>query len=254
MRLFLIACCAVLWAAVPARADLSFCNDTAGRAVVAIGYKGAEGWTSEGWWEVTAGDCATVVPGPLPLTHYYWRGSTGEEDFPAGDFYFCTSETAFTIVGDTECEARGHARERFSEIVVGQTGEATVRITGPAAPAPVAGQAPAPEPEPAAEGIDLQAVSRSLQGVWHDLEDDALTTIIREDRIEDRYLGIVVANATFTLAPTCDGAGGAGPVMLVTYEDTDAGPICWIILRLDDSEWHFVPAGYDDPSRMRRGV
>ncbi|MEQ8292734.1 MAG: DUF1036 domain-containing protein [Roseovarius sp.] len=246
MRLFLIAICAVLWAAAPARADLTFCNDSAGRAVLAIGYKGAEGWTSEGWWEVTAGDCATVVPGPLPLTHYYWRGSTGEEDFPAGDFYFCTSETSFTIVGDTECEARGYARERFSEIVVGQTGEATVRITGAAAPPP--------EPEPAAENVDLQAVLQSLQGVWHDLEESSATTIIREDRIEDRYLGIVVGNATFTLAPTCDGAGGAGPVMLVTYEGTDAGPICWIILKLDDREWQFVPAGYDEPSRMRRGV
>jgi len=254
MRLFLIACLATLWLAAPARADLSFCNDTAGRAVVAIGYKGAEGWTSEGWYEIAAGDCATVVPGPLPLTHYYWRGSTGEEDFPAGDYYFCTSDTPFTIVGDTGCEARGHARERFSEITVDSAGAATVRITGAAARTPVTEQPPEPAPQPAAETADLDAVYQSLQGVWHDLADDAFTTIIREDRIEDRFLGMVVANATFTMAQTCDKAGGAGPVMLVSYEDAGAETVCWIILKLDEREFRFVPAGFDEPSRMRRGV
>ncbi|MEQ8899391.1 MAG: DUF1036 domain-containing protein [Roseovarius sp.] len=252
MRLFLIACCALLWCAVPARADLTFCNDSGGRAVVAIGYKGAEGWTSEGWWEVTAGECATVVPGPLPLSHYYWRGSTGEEDFPAQDYYFCTSEGAFTIVGDTDCEARGHVRERFSEIAVGGRADVTVRITGAAAPAPVADPGPGPEPQPAGEGVELGAVQQLLQGVWHDVGDDSFVMIIRENRIEDRFIGIKAGEGTFELAPTCDGADGAGPVMLVSYPDVQL--LCWIILKLDEAELRYLPANRDKPVRMRRGV
>lgn len=252
MRLFLFACLAVLWAAAPARAGLTFCNDTSVSASVALGYKGAEGWTSEGWWEVPAGGCTTIYEDDLPLTHYYWRATTGDEDFPAQDYYFCTSRKVFTIVGDTDCAARGYDREAFSEIVVGSARDVTVRMTGVATPAPVAAPAPEPEPQPAEEGVDLDAVYQSLQGVWHDLGDDAFTMIIRENRIEDRYVGIKAGEATFELAPTCDGADGAGPVMLVSYPDVQL--LCWIILKLDDQELRYVPANRDKPIRMRRGV
>ena len=33
----------------PAAADFRLCNNTAGRIGVAIGYKDADGWTTEGW-------------------------------------------------------------------------------------------------------------------------------------------------------------------------------------------------------------
>ena len=35
--------------ATPAYADLKLCNTTASRVGVAIGYKDAEGWATEGW-------------------------------------------------------------------------------------------------------------------------------------------------------------------------------------------------------------
>ena len=251
MRLFLIACCAVPWFAAPARADLIFCNDSAARATVAIGYKGAEGWTSEGWWEVLPAECSTVIGGELPLTHYYWRATTGDEDFPAQDFYFCAADEVITIVGDTNCEARGYERVAFSEIVVGGARDVTVRMTGAAAPAPVAAPAPGPEPRPAEEGVDLGAVLQLLQGEWHDLGDDAFTMIIRDTRIEDRYAGIKAGEATFELAPTCDGADGAGPVMLVKYPDVQL--LCWIILELDADDLVYIPANRDEPVRMDRG-
>ena len=105
---------------VAAQAGLEVCNDTDLRQSVAIGYEAPGGvWTSEGWWEVLAGECTTVLGGDLPLTHYYWRATTGDEDFPAEDYYFCSSDDVFTIVGDTNCEVRGYTREPFSEIVVG---------------------------------------------------------------------------------------------------------------------------------------
>lgn len=253
MRLFLFALFALLGAA-PAHAGLSFCNDSALRATVAIGYKGAEDWTSEGWWAVEPGACATVIEGPLPLSHYYWRATDENGAFAAQDYWFCVADEAFTIVGDRDCASRGHRRERFSEIVVGAGGTATVRLAAAAAPAPVEARAPDPEPAPAETAYDFDAIRAALQGVWHDLGDEAFTTIIEGDAIEDRFVGIVAGEATFDLAATCAEAGGAGPVMLVTYTQFPDEPLCWIILTLDAREWQFVPAGFDEPTRMRRGV
>ena len=38
----------------PALADLKLCNTTASRVGVAIGYKDAEGWATEGWWNIAS--------------------------------------------------------------------------------------------------------------------------------------------------------------------------------------------------------
>lgn len=252
MRLFLIACLAVLWFAAPARAGLTFCNDTAMRATVAIGYKGDEGWTSEGWWEVLPGECTTVLGGDLPLTHYYWRATTGDEDFPAEDYYFCSSDDVFTIVGDTNCEVRGYTREPFSEIVVGSATDVTVRMTGAAVSEPVAAPAPAPEPKPAEAGVDLDAVSQLLQGTWYNVSDDDFVMTISGTVIEDSYAGYKAGLAMFELAETCDGADGAGPVMLVNYPDVPL--LCWIILELDAETLVYIPANRDKPIRMDRGL
>ena len=40
--------------ATPAYADLKLCNTTASRVGVAIGYKDAEGWATEGWWNIAS--------------------------------------------------------------------------------------------------------------------------------------------------------------------------------------------------------
>lgn len=253
MRLFLIALVALLGAA-PAHAGLTFCNDSALRATVAVGYKGDQDWTSEGWWGVEPGTCATVLEGDLLRTHYYWRATDENGAFAAQDYWFCVTDEAFTIVGDRDCAARGYRRERFSEIVVGTGGSATVRIAAAAAPAAVEARAPDPEPAPAESEYDFDAILAALQGVWHDLEDEAFTTIIKGNAIEDRFVGIVAGEAAFELAATCPKAEGAGPVMIVTYKQFPDEPLCWIILKLDDREWQFVPAGFDAPTRMRKGV
>jgi uncharacterized membrane protein len=36
----------------PAAADFRLCNNTSSRVGIALGYKDAEGWTTEGWWNV----------------------------------------------------------------------------------------------------------------------------------------------------------------------------------------------------------
>jgi len=43
----------------PAKADFRLCNNTGSRVGVAIGYKDNEGWTTEGWWNVSSRSCET---------------------------------------------------------------------------------------------------------------------------------------------------------------------------------------------------
>src|SRR5581483_2385312 len=57
--------------AAPARADLKLCNTTSSRVGVAIGYKDAEGWATEGWWNITSHTCETLLKGVLIGRYYY---------------------------------------------------------------------------------------------------------------------------------------------------------------------------------------
>ena len=43
---------ACMWA-TPAAADFRLCNNTSSRVGIALGYKDADGWTTEGWWNVS---------------------------------------------------------------------------------------------------------------------------------------------------------------------------------------------------------
>jgi uncharacterized membrane protein len=118
----------------PAFAGLSFCNDSDIRATVAIGYKGDDGWTSEGWWGVDPGQCREVVSGDLPKRYYYWRATTKSGPFPEGGYGFCTQTGAFTIVGDEDCEGRGYRRQMFNELDLGDAADHTVRLSAADAP------------------------------------------------------------------------------------------------------------------------
>ena len=41
----------------PAAADFRLCNNTSSRVGIALGYKDVEGWTTEGWWNVSSRSC-----------------------------------------------------------------------------------------------------------------------------------------------------------------------------------------------------
>ncbi|MFX6134380.1 DUF1036 domain-containing protein, partial [Acinetobacter baumannii] len=43
----------------PAAADFRLCNNTSSRVGIALGYKDADGWTTEGWWNVSSRSCVT---------------------------------------------------------------------------------------------------------------------------------------------------------------------------------------------------
>src|SRR5471030_286980 len=55
----------------PAFADFRLCDNTGGRVGVAIGYKDADGWTTEGWWNISARSCDTLLRGALVARYYY---------------------------------------------------------------------------------------------------------------------------------------------------------------------------------------
>ncbi len=129
-----------------ARAGLDVCNQTPWDVSVAIGYK-ADLWTSEGWWNVGAGDCKTVVGGDLKKQFYYYRISSDDYGFEGENYYFCTTGQAFTIPGDTDCKARGYRRETFSELDTGEAVQFTLNLTAP-------GRAPAPAPS---GDVDIQS-------------------------------------------------------------------------------------------------
>ncbi|MEL7116501.1 MAG: DUF1036 domain-containing protein [Pseudomonadota bacterium] len=98
---------------------LEFCNQTSVTQSVSVGYEGAEGWTSEGWWNIEPNDCALVISEALNREFYYYRAEVEQGPFDGQNYTFCTSTDAFTIVGDTQCEARGYTTEDFAEIYVG---------------------------------------------------------------------------------------------------------------------------------------
>ncbi|WP_425052249.1 DUF1036 domain-containing protein [Psychromarinibacter sp. S121] len=130
LKQFIVAGSFIL-AAGQAQAALKFCNETEHVQSVAIGYSGDRDWTSEGWWNIDPGDCATVVGGNLTKRYYYYRAEVNAGEFAGGTFNFCTTPDEFEIVGDTNCESRGYDTESFREIDTGETAtDFTFTLTG----------------------------------------------------------------------------------------------------------------------------
>src|SRR5215469_17788883 len=66
-----VAACLICALTKSAAADFRLCNSTGSRVGVAIGYKDAEGWTTEGWWNLPSRVCETMVKGNLAARYYY---------------------------------------------------------------------------------------------------------------------------------------------------------------------------------------
>ena len=67
---FLLSLSFVLSASL-AHADLKLCNTTSSRVGVAIGYQDTTGWATEGWWNIAAQTCETLLKGALPSRYFY---------------------------------------------------------------------------------------------------------------------------------------------------------------------------------------
>jgi uncharacterized membrane protein len=118
--------------ATPAQADLKLCNTTASRVGVAIGYKDAEGWATEGWWNIPAHACETLLKGVLIAQFYYIHAVDYDRGGEwAGTLYMCTDDKSFTIRDTKECVKRGYKRTGFFEVDTGEERDWTVRLTDP---------------------------------------------------------------------------------------------------------------------------
>lgn len=116
--------------ALPAKADLRICNQTANLVSVAIGYRADRGWMSEGWWQAPPGDCRVLYQGDLQRRFYYMFAvddiGGGAWD---GSVFMCTRDETFTIFGVEDCLARGYERTGFFEIDTQNRTDWTLQLT-----------------------------------------------------------------------------------------------------------------------------
>src|ERR1700760_1744252 len=90
----------------PAAADFRLCNNTGSRVGIAVGYKENEGWTTEGWWNISARSCETVLRGALVARFYYIYAVDYDRGGEwSGQAFMCTREKEFTIHGTEDCLA-----------------------------------------------------------------------------------------------------------------------------------------------------
>ncbi len=147
-----------------AKADFRLCNNTGSRVGVALGYKDAEGWTTEGWWNVPSRTCETLLRGALVARYYYIYAVDYDRGGEwSGHAYMCSREKEFTIRGTDNCLARGFDRTGFFEVDTSEQRSWTVQLTDtaeqkpsrespPRAPPKLPPPAAAAPPAPAGKG------------------------------------------------------------------------------------------------------
>ncbi|CAN5311962.1 DUF1036 domain-containing protein [soil metagenome] len=121
----------LLWLSIsPAAADFRLCNNTSSRVGIALGYKDAEGWTTEGWWNVSSRACETLLRGTLVARFYYIYALDYDRGGEwSGQAFMCSRDKEFTIKGTENCLARGFDRTGFFEVDTGEQRAWTVQLT-----------------------------------------------------------------------------------------------------------------------------
>jgi uncharacterized membrane protein len=121
--------CLCLWTG-SAKADFRLCNNTSSRVGIALGYKDAEGWTTEGWWNVSSRSCETLLKGTLVARFYYIYALDYDRGGEwSGQAFMCSRDKEFTIKGTENCLARGFDRTGFFEVDTGEQRAWTVQLT-----------------------------------------------------------------------------------------------------------------------------
>src|ERR1700753_159343 len=118
-----------LWTS-PAAADFRLCNNTSSRVGVALGYKDVDGWTTEGWWNVSSRSCETLLKGTLIARYYYIYALDYDHGGEwSGQAFMCSRDKEFTIKDTDNCLARGFDRTGFFEVDTGEQRAWTVQLT-----------------------------------------------------------------------------------------------------------------------------
>ena len=137
--------------AAPARADFRLCNMTKSRVGVALGYQDGKSWVTEGWWNVPASNCETLLTGTLVSRFFYVYAIDYDQGGEwGGKAFLCTKDKEFTIQGVENCLARGFNKTGFFEVDTLEQRNWTVQLTedGPAATASIPQSAPLPASGP----------------------------------------------------------------------------------------------------------
>jgi uncharacterized membrane protein len=114
----------------PAAADFRLCNNTGSRVGIALGYKDSDGWTTEGWWNLSARSCDTLLKGALVARYYYIYAVDYDRGGEwSGKAFMCTRDKEFTIRGIEDCLARGYDKTGFFEVDTGEQRSWTVQLT-----------------------------------------------------------------------------------------------------------------------------
>jgi uncharacterized membrane protein len=125
-----LAAAAAFLTADPAQADLRLCNMTSSQVGVSLGYHDASGWITEGWWNLSARACETLLKGPLASRFYYvYAVDYGRGGEWGGRSMMCTRDREFTIRGVEDCLARGFDRSGFFEVDTGEQKSWTIQLT-----------------------------------------------------------------------------------------------------------------------------
>lgn len=116
-----------------AAADLKLCNTTSSRIGVAIGYQDAKsGWTTEGWWNISARTCETLYRGTLGSRFFYVHAVDYDRGGEwAGKSAMCTEDKSFTIRGAQDCSKRGFKSTGFFEVDTQDSKDWTIHLTDP---------------------------------------------------------------------------------------------------------------------------
>src|ERR1044072_1047191 len=116
----------------PAAADFRLFNNTSSPVGIALGYKDADGWTTEGWWNVSSRSCETLLRGNLVARFYYIYALDYDRGGEwSGQAFMCSRDKEFTIKGTENCLARGFDRTGFFEVDTGAQRAGPWRLTEP---------------------------------------------------------------------------------------------------------------------------
>ncbi len=203
-----------------AHAGLEACNRMNVNVSVSIGYKDGDSWASEGWWTIAPGDCSTMLAGDLKNRYYYWRATTSDGALPAENYFFCTSPREFTILGDTNCEARGYDRVAFTEADTGDSRNYVIEVSGN-------------HNAPAAPDDEYARIRSLMQGDWVLDIDDGFHLAVRGERIRVSVDGGGTEDGSLEFAPVCRLSEGDGPVVFLTPDSAPADRTCLLVLNID---------------------
>jgi len=114
----------------PAAADFRLCNTTDSRVGVAIGYKNGNDWIATGWWNLTAGQCESLLSGDLSQRYFYVHAVDYDKGGEwSGRAFMCARDRAFIFRAAERCSTSDRDRTGFFEVDTQASVDWTVRLT-----------------------------------------------------------------------------------------------------------------------------